>query len=138
MRWLESPDLSAALIAFFAMLGTILGGGTVTQMLNRKKNPANPPPEFAEVKGALISDKAAERVIQSSDAFTAAATMLKTAIDRDVEAKNALTKALTENSRSLDRNSDVAEDIHEGTKSVSTRLERLEVELIRSQRGGDK
>lgn len=103
MRWLESPDLSAALIAFFAMLGTILGGGTVTQMLNRKKNPANPPPEFAEVKGAIISDKAVDRIVQSFDGVTAAATMLKSAIDRDVQAKELLTKALHSAAQSGER-----------------------------------
>lgn len=94
MRWLESPDLSGVLIAFFAMLGTVMGGGTITQLLGRKKAQPEKPAEFAEIKGALISDKAAERVVQSSDAFTAAATMMKTSIDRDVEAKQALTKAL--------------------------------------------
>ena len=94
MRWLESPDLSAVLIAFFAMLGTVMGGGTITQLLGRKKAATEKPAEFAEIRGALISDKAAERVVQSSDAFTAAATMMKISIDRDVEAKQALTKAL--------------------------------------------
>ena len=94
MRWLESPDLSAVLIAFFAMLGTVMGGGTITQLLGRKKAPTEKPPEYAEVKGAIISDRAVDRIVQSFDGVTAASTMLKSAIDRDVEAKQAMTKAL--------------------------------------------
>lgn len=103
MRWLESPDLSAVLIAFFAMLGTVMGGGTITQLLGRKKAAQDKPAEFAEVKGAIISDKAVERIVQSFDGVTAAATMLKTAIDRDVEAKQALTKALTASAAMAER-----------------------------------
>lgn len=94
MGWLESPNVSAVLIAFFTMLGAVLGSGTLAQLFGRKKSPAPPTAEYAEVKGALISDKAADRVVQSSDAFTAAAMMLKGAIERDVQAKEALTKAL--------------------------------------------
>lgn len=94
MRWLESPDLSAVLIAFFAMLGTVMGGGTITQLLGRKKAATEKPPEFAEVKGAIISDRAVDRIVQSFDGVTTSSTMLKTSIDRDVEAKQAMTKAL--------------------------------------------
>ena len=95
MRWLESPDLSAVLIAFFAMLGTVMGGGTITQLLGRKKTATEKPPEFAEVKGAIVSSKDIDRMVLSLDAFTAAAIGMTHSINTDVEAKKALTKSLT-------------------------------------------
>lgn len=131
MRWLESNDLGLVLIALIGLIGSIFTGSKVRDVTGKK--PANLPKEFAEVKGALISDKAAERVIQSSDAFTAAATMLKTAIDRDVEAKQALTKALNENSASLDRNSDVSQDMREEIRETGDVMGRLKDEMIRAQ-----
>lgn len=132
MRWLESNDLGLVLIALIGLIGSIFTGSKVRDVTG-KKVPAAPPPEFAEVKGALISDKAAERVIQSSDAFTAAATMLKTAIDRDVEAKQALTKALNANSASLDRNSDVSQDMRDEIRETGDVIGRLKDEMIRAQ-----
>lgn len=101
MRWLESNDLGAVLIALIGAMVTLLSGGKIREMISPTK-PA-PSPDMAEIKGALISDKSAERIVQSSDAFTAAAMMLKTSIDRDVEAKTALTKALMATNASAER-----------------------------------
>lgn len=92
MRWLESNDLGAVLIALIGAMVTLLSGGKIREWVSPSK--PQPAPDMAEIRGALISDKAADRVVQSADAFTAAATMMKTSIDRDVEAKQALTKAL--------------------------------------------
>lgn len=125
MGWLESPNVSATLIGFFTMLGAILGGGTLAQLFGRKKGEAVPPPEFAEVKGALISDKSAERIVQSSDAFTSASMALKGAIDRDVEAKQALTKALNLNVAAMERNADILKDNTGAANSVAVRAHDL-------------
>lgn len=131
MRWLESSDLGLVLVAAIGAMVTLLTGGKVREATSKKPD-ASPPSEFAEVKGALISDKAAERVIQSADAFTAAATMLKIAIDRDVEAKQALTKALNANSASMDRNSEVSQDMREDVRETGDVIGRLKDEMIRA------
>lgn len=101
MRWLESNDLGAVLIALIGAMVTLMSGGKIREMVSPTK-PA-PSPDMAEIKGAIISDKAVDRIVQSFDGVTAAATMLKSAIDRDVEAKQALTKALSATNASADR-----------------------------------
>lgn len=92
-----------------------------------------PPPntETMELRGAVITDKAADRLVQSMDAFTASATLLKSAIDRDVDAKTALTKALNVNSASLDRNSEVSQDMREEIRETGDMIGKLKDELIR-------
>lgn len=133
MRWLESNDLGLVLIALIGLIGSIFTGSKVKDVTSKKPDKEAPnPQEFMEVKGALISDKAAERVIQSADAFTAAATMLKIAIDRDVEAKQALTKALNANSASMDRNSEVSQDMRENIRETGDVIGRLKDEMIRA------
>lgn len=125
MRWLESPDLSAAIIGFFTMLAAIFGGGTIAQLFGSKGKPVAPPPAFAEVKGAIVDNAGVDRMVKSLDGFTAAAVLLTAAIDRDVDAKSKLTL-------SLNRNSEVSEDMRDEIKDTGTKLERLKDELIRA------
>ena len=125
MRWLESPDLSAAIIGFFTMLAAIFGGGTIAQLFGGKAKPAAPPPAFAEVKGAIVDNAGVDRMVKSLDGFTAAAVLLTAAIDRDVNAKSKLTL-------SLNRNSEVSEDMRDDIREAASKLERLKDELIRA------
>ena len=95
MRWLEGTELAPIITAFLTMLGTILGGGTIVQLLRGGSKKPMPGETFAEVKGAIVSSKDIDRMVLSLDAFTAAAIGMTHSINTDVEAKKALTKALT-------------------------------------------
>ena len=99
MLGLTSEQLGTVLMAAsLAFLG-IIGGQKGRQMAKGKQ------PEVMEVAGALVSDKAADRIVS----------------------------ALDENTKALNRNSGVCETLHEAVKEVDDRLERLKDEIIRGQ-----
>lgn len=127
MRWLESNDLGLVLVALIGLIGSWFGGSRIKDsMTGGPPQAANPAPERTlEIAGAIVSDKAVEKMVASFDA-------LKQAIDRDVEAKTKLTAALTESSHSLNRNSEVSEEMRDEIKETGSRLEGLTRELIRS------
>lgn len=87
--------------------------------------------DVIEIAGAIVSDKSVSLMVRSLDEFSAASTLLKSAIDKDVAAKVDLTAALRENSRALDRNSETADDIRDAIKDAGSKIERLKDELIR-------
>lgn len=134
MLGLTAEQLGTVLLAV-----SLLITGRLAQQKGKEIVSKAPPQDAGntvELRGAVISDKAADRIVQSMDAFTASATMLKSAIDRDVEAKQALTKALGINSASMDRNSDVSQHMREEIRETGDAIGRLKDEMIRSQRGG--
>lgn len=100
----------------------------------RKQKTAAAPSEMIEVAGAIVSDKAVDRMVKSMDALSASNTMLTHAINTDVEAKKALTQAMAENSRALHRNSDVSEEMHEEIRDTGNRIDQLKTELVRGSR----
>ena len=116
-----------AIIYLILGILSIFGIGQV-----RKQKTAAAPSEMIEVAGAIVSDKAVDRMVKSMDALSASNTMLTHAIDKDVEAKKALTQAMADNSRALNRNSDVSEDMHEQIKDAEAKMDRLREELFRS------
>ncbi|MFC3628185.1 hypothetical protein ACFOM8_01860 [Paracoccus angustae] len=82
------------------LIGGLLGFAGVQRV--RKGKPAAGE-DVLEVAGAIVSSKDVERIVQSLDAFTAAAKLMTHSIDKDVDAKQSLTKALTLNSAASDR-----------------------------------
>ncbi|MFC3170244.1 hypothetical protein [Paracoccus fontiphilus] len=132
MLGLTAEQIGTVILGFSIALISLMGGQKGKQIAQGKTPQAS---DMVEVAGALVNSKDVERIVGSLDAFTAAAAMLKPAINRDVEAKTALTKALSENSRGLNRNSDTADDMRDEIKDVRVAIERLKDELIRSGRG---
>ena len=130
MLGLTAEQIGTVILGISLGLIGLMGGQKGRQIAQGKREPDRA--ETIEVAGAIVSDKAVERMIKSLDEFSAAATLLKAAIDRDVEAKGKLTAAMVENSRKLDRNSDVSEGMHEQVKDTGVRLDRLKEELIRN------
>lgn len=127
MNW-ENIDPAKWADALLYLIVGLLGAFGLGQA--RKKKP-QPQGDMLEVAGAIVSDKSVERMVKSLDEFSAAATVLKAAIDRDVEAKGHLTAAMVENSRALNRNSDVSEEMHEEIRETASRIDRLREEIIR-------
>lgn len=134
MNW-ENIDPAKWADALLYLIVGLLGAFGLGQA--RKKKP-QPQGDVLEVAGAIVSDKAVDRMVKSLDEFSAAATVLKAAIDRDVEAKGALTAAMIENSRALWRNSDVSEDMHQQIKDAENKMDRLREEMLlaRASHGG--
>lgn len=130
MNW-ENIDPAKWADALLYLIVGLLGAFGFGQA--RKKKP-QPQGDVLEVAGAIVSDKAVDRMVKSLDEFSAAATVLKAAIDRDVEAKGALTAAMIENSRALNRNSDVSEEMHDEIRDVGGRMDNLKTELVRGTR----
>lgn len=130
IQW-DKIDPGAWANAVLLLIGGLLAHFGIGQVRRARQVP-EAQSEIVEVAGAIVSDKAVDRMIKSLDEFSAAATLLKAAIDRDVEAKGKLTAAMVENSRQLGRNSDVSEEMHEQVKDTGTRLDRLKEELIRT------
>lgn len=130
MLGLDANDLGTVLTGIGLALIALLGGKTTREMASRKQQP---PQGTVELAGAVISDKAVERMVKSLDEFSSAANALKSAIDRDVAAKKAMTEALVSNSRALDRNNDVADEVNDGMKDTARIMSDLKTEIIRSQ-----
>ena len=128
MLGLTAEQIGTVILGISLGLIGLMGGQKGRQIAQGKREPDN---ATVEIAGAIVSDKAVDRMIKSLDEFSAAATLLKAAIDRDVEAKGKMTAALNENSLKLDRNSNVSEEMHEEIRHVGDRIEHLKVELIR-------
>ena len=129
MLGLTAEQIGTVILGISLGLIGLMGGQKGRQIAQGKREPDN---ATVEIAGAIVSDKAVSRMVQSLDEFSAAATLLKAAIDRDVEAKGKMTAALNENSLKLDRNSNVSEEMHDHIKDTGTRLDRLKEELIRT------
>ena len=130
MLGLTAEQIGTVILGISLGLIGLMGGQKGRQIAQGKSDKTER--DVVEVAGAIVSDKAVERMIKSLDEFSAAATLLKAAIDRDVEAKGKLTAAMIDNSRQLGRNSDVSEEMHEQVKDTGIRLDRLKEELIRN------
>lgn len=130
MQW-ENIDPAKWADALLYLIVGLLGAFGLGQARKKKSQPQD---TMLEVAGAIVSDKSVDRMVKSLDEFSAAATVLKAAIDKDVAAKAELTEALAINSRALGRNSDVSEEMHDELKDTATRLDRLRDELIRGGR----
>ena len=120
-----SEQLGTVILAVSGAIIWLMGGQKGKQLAQGKSQPG----EMMEVAGAIVSDRAVERMVTALDGFTASAKLLTLAIDKDVEAKGKLTTALA-------RNADAAEEVHDEIKDVAVRLDRLKDELIRSSAGG--
>lgn len=123
MLGLSAEEFGTVLFAAALAITTFLGGKKGKEVLTKK--PAAQP-EMIEVAGAIVSDKAVDRMVKSLDAFSSAAVLMTAAIERDVDAKSKLTA-------SLNRNSDVSEDMRDEIKDTGRKLERMKDELIRVQ-----
>lgn len=129
MLGLTAEQIGTVILGLSMGLIAIMGGQKGKQVAQGRKET---PSEMIEVAGAIVSDKAVERMVQSMDALSASNTMLSHAINTDVEAKKALAAAMSENSRALNRNSDVSEDMREQIKDAESKIDRLREELFRS------
>lgn len=116
---MQSQDIGLVLVALIGLVGTIWGGRAGRDKLTKRTAPLQQQDgDTVEIRGAIVSDRAVEKMVASFDALTAA-------VGRDVEAKTKLTAALA-------RNSDVSEDMHEQIKDTGSKLERLKDEFIRA------
>ena len=121
MLGLTAEQIGTVILGLSMGLIAIMGGQKGKQVAQGRKES---PSEMIEVAGAIVSDKAVDRMVQSLDAFTAAATLMTHAIDKDVEAKAKLTAALI-------RNSDVSEDMRDEIRETASKIDRLREEIIR-------
>ena len=132
MLGLSAEDIGKILLAVSLLITGRLAHQKGKEIVSRSPETQG---ETMELRGAVISDRAADRLVMAMDAYTASSTMLKASIDRDVEAKQAMTKALSTNSLSLDRNSDTADDLKGEIRDVRNSIERLKDEMIRRSDG---
>lgn len=128
MLGLTAEQIGTVILGLSMGLIAIMGGQKGKQVAQGRKES---PSEMIEVAGAIVSDKAVDRMVDALDGFTASAKLLTAAINADVEAKKALTAAMTENSRALNRNSDVSEEMHDEIRDTASRIDRLREEIIR-------
>ena len=129
MLGLTAEQIGTVILGISMGLIAIMGGQKGKQVAQGRKET---PSEMIEVAGAIVSDKAVDRMVASMDALSASNTVLTHAIKADAEAKKALTQAITDNNRALDRNSDVSEDMRAEIRDTATHLDKLTVEFIRS------
>lgn len=127
MLGLTAEQIGTVILGLSLGIIGLMGGQKGKQIAQGKGPPSQT--DVVEVAGAIVSDKGVERMVAALDDFTAAAKMLKTAIERDVEAKDKLTV-------SLNRNSDVSVDMREQIRETEAKLDRLREELIRSSSHG--
>lgn len=131
MLGLTAEQIGTVILGISMGLIAIMGGQKGKQVAQGRKET---PSEMIEVAGAIVSDKAVDRMVASMDALSASNTLLTHAINADVEAKKALTAAMIDNSRALNRNSDVSEEMHEEIRDVGGRMDNLKTELVRGTR----
>lgn len=122
---LNSQDLGLVLVALIGVIGSVFGGKAGRDKLTKPGGQPQGAGEMVEIRGAIVSDKAVDKMVAAFEALTHA-------VDKDVEAKGKLTLALVESGRRLDRNSDVSEEMREEIKDTGQRMERLTMELIRA------
>lgn len=133
MLGLTAEQFGTVLLAGAMTIIALIGGKEGKRIANGR---GSKPSDVMEVAGAIVSDKAVTAMVRSLDEFSAASTLLKSAIDKDVAAKVSLTEALRENSRALERNSDTADDMRDGIKDAATKVGALALEMRLGQRGG--
>lgn len=124
---LDSKDLGLVLVAIIGLIGTMFGGKAGRDKLTKPAQQASGAGEMVEIRGAIVSDKAVDKMVAAFEALTLA-------VDKDVEAKGKLTLALVDSGRRLDRNSDVSEEMRDDIREVNRTMEGLKAELIRSGR----
>lgn len=129
MLGLTAENIGTIILGISIAIISLMGGQKGKQIAQGKPQQQG---DLIEVAGAIVSDKAVDRMVKSMDALSASNTMLTHAINTDVEAKTALTKAMAENSRALDHHSDIAEEMQDEIKDAGARMDRLKDELIRS------
>ena len=124
---LNSQDLGLVLVALIGVLGSVFGTKAGRDKLTKPGGQPQSAGEMVEIRGAIVSDKAVDKMVAAFEALTHA-------VDKDVEAKGKLTVALNESGRRLDRNSDVSEEMRDDIREVNRTMEGLKAELIRSGR----
>lgn len=136
MLGLTAEQIGTVILGISMGLIAIMGGQKGKQVAQGRKET---PSEMIEVAGAIVSDKAVDRMVEALDGFTASAKLLTMAIDRDVEAKSKLTAAVIADAEAkgkltmaLNRNSDVSEDMRAEIRDTATHLDKLTVEFIRN------
>ena len=120
-------------LAIIAILGGKAGKEKVTG-----RQPGGAP--VMEVAGAIVSDKAVERMVKSLDEFSSAAILMTAAIERDVDAKKALTRAMEKHGQDLKDNTEACVEMGRSIDKVDAHIGKLatEMEIQRaiSDRGG--
>lgn len=124
---LNSQDLGLVLVAIIGVIGSIFGTKAGRDKLTKPAHQAQGTGEMVEIRGAIVSDKAVDKMVAAFEALTQA-------IDKDVDAKGKLTLALHESGRRLDRNSDVSEEMRDDIRDIGRTMENLKAELIRHGR----
>ena len=124
---LNSQDLGLVLVALIGVIGSVFGTKAGRDKLTKSGGQPQGAGEMVEIRGAIVSDKAVDKMVAAFEALTQA-------VDKDVEAKGKLTIALNESGRRLDRNSDVSEEMRDDIREVNRTMEGLKAELIRSGR----
>lgn len=122
---LDSKDLGLVLVAIIGLIGTMFGGKAGRDKLTKPAHQPAGSGEMVEIRGAIVSDKAVDKMVAAFEALTHA-------VDKDVEAKGKLTLALVESGRRLDRNSDVSEEMRDDIREVNRTMEGLKAEFIRA------
>lgn len=128
---MQGVDLEKLANALLILIVGVMGAFGVGQARRTKK--AQPDTETMELAGAVISDRAADRLIKSMDALAASNTMLTHATNMDTDAKKALTKALEQASEALDGNTEVAGEMRSDIKEVARDMRSMTTEMIRMQ-----
>ena len=124
---LNSQDLGLVLVALIGVIGSVFGTKAGRDKLTKPGGQPQSAGEMVEIRGAIVSDKAVDKMVAAFEALTHA-------VDKDVEAKGKLTVALVDSGRRLDRNSDVSEEMRDDIREVNRTMEGLKAELIRSGR----
>lgn len=124
---LNSQDLGLVLVALIGVIGSVFGTKAGRDKLTKPGGQPQSAGEMVEIRGAIVSDKAVDKMVAAFETLTQA-------IHHDVEAKGKLTVALNESGRRLDRNSDVSEEMRDDIREVNRTMEGLKAELIRSGR----
>lgn len=137
MLGLTAEQLGTVLLAV-----SLLITGRLAQQKGKEIVAKAPPADggnTVELRGAVISDKAAVTLAQSMDALAASNTMLTHATNLDTDAKTALTKALHQMIACIDRNietlkgntgaaTSVAEQAHDLRDVIGDLAKELEIQ----------
>ena len=122
---LNSQDLGLVLVALIGVIGSVFGTKAGRDKLTKPGAQPQSAGEMVEIRGAIVSDKAVDKMVAAFETLTLA-------VDKDVEAKGKLTVALNESGRRLDRNSDVSEEMRDDIREVNRTMEGLKAEFIRA------
>lgn len=130
---MDQEHITTLYQGIFAFVGGLLiwSGSVFARRANRKAPQGE---SVMEVAGAIVSDKAVEKMVASMDALCASNTALTHTVNADVKAKAELTQVLTRVVTALDRNTDGADDMLDGIKDAAGKLDRMATELRLSDR----